>query len=400
MAAWAKIVVAGALLTCSAAKAADGDAALQDLARAYLDAASKADRAAAARRIKARPDLTPEALIDALRSCREYPSARPGCEEVELTGRDGRRISTYTLITPQGYDPARAWPLILALAGGRGDGAAYARFWLRALGGKTYFVVCPTARDYWWRHSYIIARLALKEVFKRFHIDRNRVYVTGISNGGSGTWFMAMRYPDLFAAAAPMAGAPQTGPRRVDYPFLLNLLHVPVYIVHGGADKTIRPRWDEKAAELLKDAGYEHRLEIIPQGSHGSPQQRVPQILEWFAEKRRDPSPPRIRFLKQSSGAKGCYWTLLGKTSSPASIDIRVADPHTIEIKSARLRQAVVFLNAKLVDLSQPIHVRLNGEPLGRFTPKPSVDAVLASVVVFDDPERLYPVMQPLRLEK
>ncbi len=385
---------AASCLCASIAAGADSRLAeLQDLARSYLNAKSKAERARAKQGIVNHPGATIERVTEALRTCRRYAPAQPGLAVHELKGKTGKRLTTYTALVPKGYDPARRWPLILALAGGRGDGAQYARFWKRTLKGQTYLVICPTARDLWWHSSHALARLALRDACQRYHVDRNRVSITGISNGGSGTWFMAMHYPDLFAAAAPMAGAPQTGKGRVDYPYLLNLLHLPVYAVHGDADETIRIKWDRRAAELLDQQGYDCTLDVIPGGSHGSPHQRVQQVVEWLGTKVRDPNPARVRFLKQALGATTCYWLLLGRTSRPASVDVQIEGRRSIMIRSSRIGRLTLFLSSSLIDLDHTIAITHNGAALGSFTPKPSLDVLLASARIFRDPERLYPVM-------
>lgn len=380
--------------------AASDQDALREHVRAYMDAPSQAARARAYERISEHPRATVANVADALRTYRDYPRAEPGRVMHELKGRAGRPRGRYTAIVPSGYDPARPWPLILALEGGSGDGAKYAPLWQRVLKGQTYLVVCPIAVDYWWHTSHAIAFLALKDALKRYHVDRNRVYITGRSNGGSGTWYMAMHYPDLFAAAAPMAGAPQTGKRRLDYPYLLNLLHVPVYAVHGAADPTIRAKFDRKAVGLMTSAGYDCRLDEIPDGGHGSPHQRLPQVLAWLATKQRQPHPKRVRFLKQATGATLCYWLFLGRTSRPASIDAQIADDNSIQLKTSRLGQVTLFLNDQLVDLSRPVAITHNGQRLGFLKPQPSVKTLLASARIFDDPTRLYPVAKTLKLAK
>ena len=373
---------------------------LERYVQAYLSAKSKASRTKAYSRISRHPLGTIENVSKAIRSRRDFADAEPGMVEHELKGKSKKRVSTYSVVVPQGYDPSRQWPLILALAGGRGDGAKYAPFWSRTLKGKDYIVVCPVGRDPWWHTSYLIALAALKDACERYHVDRNRVYLTGMSNGGNGTWFMAIRYPDLFAAAAPMAGCPQTAKGRVDYPYLLNLLNVPVYACHGAADETISIRFDRKAAELLKAQGYDCHLEEIPDGGHGSPQQRVPQIVEWFASKQRDPNPSCIRYLKQTAGLKRCYWLLIGKTRQAAVVEAKIVGRSSIELKTSHVRKLILFLNDQLVDVQRPVMVFHNGQLLKTVEIKPSLRTLLVSAQFFDDPERLYPFEISLTLPK
>jgi len=351
-------------------------------------------------RISRHPLGSIENVTQAIRSLRKYEPAKPGTVVHELKGKSGKRLSTYTAIIPEGYDPARKWPLILALAGGRGDGAKYAPFWRRVLKGQTYLIVCPKGRDPWWHTSHLIALAALKDACERYHVDRNRVYLTGTSNGGNGTWFLAMHYPDLFAGAAPMAGCPQTGKGRIDFPYLLNLLNVPVYVCHGEKDETIPIRADRKAVDLLVEQGYDCHLDAIPDGGHGSPQQRVPQILEWFSGKQRNANPTHIRFLKQSKGLRRCYWLLIGKTTQPAVVEAKIDRPNVIELTTKHVQQVILFLNDTLIDMAQPVTIHHNGLTHKTVKPKRSLRTLLVSAQFFDDPERLYPFEVSLKLPR
>ena len=393
----ARLAAAALALAAAGAWAADRSD-LDPLVRAYLSARTKGDRTRAYGGITRHPECTVARVTQAVRACREYPPAEPGIAVHEIKGRSGKVVSTYAAVVPQGYDPAKPWPLILALAGGRGDGTKYAPFWQKQPQGKDYLVICPVGRDPWWHTSYRIALAALSHACERYHVDRNRVCLTGMSNGGNGTWFLAMHYPDLFAAAAPMAGGPATSKGRVDYAYLLNLLKLPVYICHGDADETISIEHDRKAAEILTAQGYDCRLDEVKGGGHGSPQQHVPQILAWFRDKQRDPNPHRIRYRKQSLETTRCYWLVIGKTASPAAIEVEVAGPSLIEMRTSRARRVTLFLNDQLVNMQQPLTIRHNGRLLKTVAPEPSVRTLLLSAQVFGDPERLYPFAVSLNL--
>jgi len=377
--------------------AADGDA-LVPLVRAYMQASAKAESVGARGKIVAHPQASIESVTAALRSWQTWPPAEPGLAQHELKTSSGKTLSTYSVIVPKGYDPAQPWPLILALAGGRGDGTKYAPFWQRMLKGEQCLVVCPVARDFWWHRSHALASMALKDTFARYRVDRNRVYITGMSNGGTGAWYMAIHNPDVFAAAAPMAGAPQTGPKQLDYRFLVNLLHVPVRAAHGVADETIDIKFERKAGEWLSEMGYDFQLDEIPNGDHGSAQARAPQLVEWLATKRRQANPTRIRYRKPTGGVKMLYWLIIGSTKSTASIEAEIVGRRELRLKTTRVRQVVVFLNSDLADLTKPIAVVHNDRRLGAFKPEPGIETLLASARLFRDPERLYPVKRTLKL--
>ena len=375
-------------------------ASLQRRVEAYVSAKRKTSRAAAYAKIAKHPLGSIDNVTAVLRSRVKYRPALAGMTKHALKSTSGKPLSTYTVIVPKDYHPKHKWPLILALAGGRGNGAKYAPFWQRTLQGEKYLVVCPVGRDAWWHSSYVIALAALKDACKRYNVDRNRVYVTGISNGGNGSWFLAMHYPDLFAAAAPMAGCPATKKGGMDFRYLGNLLNVPVYAVHGAADETISIEPERKAESVLRRLSYDFKFEEIPNGSHGSPSQRAPQIVKWFESQQRDPAPAHVCYRKQTSGPKLCYWMMIGRNPNkrPAALDARIVKRNRIELKTARVGQLVLFLNDDLVDADGPIEVYNNGKLAKTYEPKPGLKTLLLSAQLFDDPERLYPMSISLKL--
>lgn len=83
-------------------------------------------------------------------------------------------------------------------------------------------------------------------------IDKERIYVTGLSMGGFGTWDALARRPELFAAAIPICGGgdPQTAPR---------FAKVPIWCFHGGDDSVVKPQLSRDMVAALKQAGGEPR---------------------------------------------------------------------------------------------------------------------------------------------
>jgi predicted peptidase len=94
-------------------------------------------------------------------------------------------------------------------------------------------------------------------------IDARRLYVTGFSNGGSGTWDAIERWPNYFAAAAPIAGA--SDPSRAD-----KLIHQPVWAFYGAKDEDVPVASARKMIEAMKVAGGEPRYTEFPTLEHGA----------------------------------------------------------------------------------------------------------------------------------
>src|SRR5262249_29883760 len=122
----------------------------------------------------------------------------------------------YLLYLPNGYenDPAQSWPLVLFLhdAGGQGSDLELVKRggipYLLENGHDLPFIVvspqCPTD-SHWTLHVEALNAL-LDDVISHHRVDERRIYLTGASLGGSGTWMLAGAYAGRFAAVAPLAG--------------------------------------------------------------------------------------------------------------------------------------------------------------------------------------------------
>jgi len=88
----------------------------------------------------------------------------------------------------------------------------------------------------------------INEAIKDYNGDKDRIYVTGLSYGGYGTWYMLSKYPELFAAGVPICGA--GNPEDVK-----TIGKTPVWLFHGGRDRIVLPQWSLKMADELDKAG-------------------------------------------------------------------------------------------------------------------------------------------------
>jgi len=132
---------------------------------------------------------------------------------------DLRPGAVYTLYVPKQYTPVHPWPLIIGLHGGgadgkRGDevvgsGPSAMNFYRRNAERYGFLVACPTALMAGWgnkpNEDYV--RDLITELRLLYHIDIDRIYMTGHSMGGFGTWALGPRLGEDLAAISPMAGA-------------------------------------------------------------------------------------------------------------------------------------------------------------------------------------------------
>jgi predicted esterase len=197
----------------------------------------------------------------------------------------------YLLFLPEGYDAddSREWPLILFLhgAGERGDSLAKVKVHgppklVEQRPGDFPFIIaspqCPAGR--WWSTEVLI-RL-LDELIATYRVDESRVYLTGLSMGGFGTWNLAMEAPGRFAAIAPICGGGD--PERV-----WRLRHTPAWVFHGAQDKVVPLQASEQMVEALRSYQPEVKFTIYPEAGHDSWTETYdnPELYQWLLSHRR-----------------------------------------------------------------------------------------------------------------
>ncbi|HNX27592.1 MAG TPA: prolyl oligopeptidase family serine peptidase [Phycisphaerae bacterium] len=198
--------------------------------------------------------------------------------------------SNYLLFLPEDYGkPDKKFPVILFLHGSGERGCnpeklkEFGPFTQAAKESSFPFIVigpvCPAGR--WWSDAEVsLSVMALLEkICKDYAVDRDRIYLTGLSMGGFGTWSLAEQYPNVFAAIAPVSGG--GNPYRAN-----EIKHIPTMIFHGKNDRNV-PVWQaQQMAMSLTQAGGDAKLLIYPNIGHniwGLVYSR-PQLYSWFME--------------------------------------------------------------------------------------------------------------------
>jgi predicted peptidase len=179
--------------------------------------------------------------------------------EQELKTRNGKSIS-YLLYLPKGYDSKDAkWPLLLFLHGrGESDGPlSIVKKWgpprlIEHGANPPYIVVspqCPRAPESWPLPSQQALLLALLDhIGKTYKVDADRVYLTGLSMGGYGSWRLAADHPERFAAVVPICGAGK--PEDAD-----KLKNLPIWVWHGTEDPAVPFQRSVEMVDAIKKAG-------------------------------------------------------------------------------------------------------------------------------------------------
>ncbi|MGH7539485.1 MAG: alpha/beta hydrolase-fold protein, partial [Gemmatimonadota bacterium] len=224
----------------------------------------------------------------------------------------------YQVYVPSAYEATESWPVILFLhgAGERGsDGLLQTAVGLapairRDAARYPAIVVFPQSpRDSLWTGTPAQAAMAaLERTMEEFSVDPDRVYLTGLSMGGHGTWYLAYRHPERFAAVVPICAwvrprpdvprASSVVPPEDGEPFEVlarRLRDVPIWIFHGEVDRVVPVEESREAAAALEAAGADVRYTELLGVDHDSWDAAYgsPELTTWlFAQRRgsRNPS--------------------------------------------------------------------------------------------------------------
>jgi predicted peptidase len=195
----------------------------------------------------------------------------------------------YLLYLPEDYEKSKeGWPLIVFLhgAGERGSDINMVKKHgvPKIVEGKKDFpfvVLSPQcSTETWWNNDTILA--LIDDITARYKIDRDRIYLTGLSMGGFGTWSLAIQEPHKFAAIAPICGGGQ--------PLLTSRIkHLPTWVFHGAKDSVVPLKASEEMVNALKANGGDVKFTVYPDANHDSWTATYdnPELYKWFLEHKR-----------------------------------------------------------------------------------------------------------------
>lgn len=230
--------------------------------------------------------------LDGLYSLRTYlpalqpywvlPDVLPEIDRLE-TRTDGLNVpvdmmhytdvsGSYALYIPESYSTSHQWPLIICLHGASGSGGDYIWTWLRPAKSKGYIVLSPKSADVTWsilnlsQDSRAIMAM-LDSVCETYVVDRSRIYLTGLSDGGTFAYLLGLSQPETFNGVAPIAGDMLNG--MADH--LLRRkqgINLPLFIVHGAHDAIFPVQSTRSAHQLLMHLGYNATYTELPDWGH------------------------------------------------------------------------------------------------------------------------------------
>jgi len=214
-------------------------------------------------------------------SQQEKQTAHNFQKEIKLT-----LTANYLLYLPKDYSESNEpFPLVLFLHGAGERGNDLEKVKVHGLPrlvneGKEFpfIVVSPQCPDLMLWNTDVLISL-LDEIESNYRVDKNRIYITGLSMGGHGTWSLALAEPNRFAAIAPVCGWADTTKANT-------ISHLPIWVFHGAKDNVVPVQASESMVNALKNFGSEVKLTVYPEANHDSWSETYnnEELYKWFLE--------------------------------------------------------------------------------------------------------------------
>ncbi|MDR3627318.1 MAG: prolyl oligopeptidase family serine peptidase [Ignavibacteriaceae bacterium] len=292
---------------------------------------------------------------------------------------------------PFNYDPAKKWPMAVFLHGYIPNIPEYEQI---PYMDSRHYEISDTQNvifiEPFGRGDAGYTGIGERDVLKcidlakqTLSVDEDRVYLMGQSMGGYGTWNVATRHPELFAAISPMLGG---GDYHVSFPKeklekmsgwqtflqdkssstaqLESLLNMPILVSHGDQDQSVDVNLSRYIVRMLQRWNYNVRYIEVPGMGHTDLGLQG-QIISWMLQYKRNNAPKCVRIRAADLKTASAYWVKVNRRLNP--IDFIVADAEVLEnniirVDSKNAEEIELFVPAGLVDYDKAIKVVWNGD--------------------------------------
>jgi predicted esterase len=315
--------------------------------------------------------------------CSYAQKLSPGPQVLTIFSDADDTEQPYGLYIPQHYDPNKKYPLVIML---HGAGSNH-RLSLRRVFGKSNFneetdVEATRYFPEWKDVDYIVASPyargtagyqgiqeqdvwdVVADVKKRFNIDEERTYLTGLSMGGGGTLWIGLTRPDVWAAIAPVCPAP---PKGTDL-LLPNAFNVPSHFFHGDIDQAVPVAVSREWTKKLKDLGANVEYTEYPGVNHNSWENAYKDefIFDWFSKFKRNRFPDRVLFNSNKYKYNTAYWVKFDQLTpgTLATIDAKFIDANKLEITTGGLGAFTLNLAGHPKYKPGQLQITINGKKL------------------------------------
>lgn len=281
----------------------------------------------------------------------------------EIDGTD----QPYRLYVPTAYDGTKPFPLVIALHGtGGNENSLFEDKRLppnelkRVAEKHAVLMATPHGRgttEYRGIGENDIF-CVLADLQRRYRIDPDRIYLTGQSMGGTGSAYLALHHPDLFAAAAPLAAA-------YSFPWLAaNGQHVPYWWLQGAKDSDFYLSGVAQGVERMRRLGQNVRYDLIPDGRHEAGLLRIDDAVGWLLQHRRVAHPRQYVFEVDTPLHGRAYWTDVIEIERPghmAVVRAQAPDRRRVELALENVGVIALLADANVFEVAAPLTVMVNG---------------------------------------
>jgi hypothetical protein len=387
-----------------------------------------------------------------LKAGRAYAAQKTGV--VQLSNRTSDGVEHfYSVNVPASYDPSRRYQVRFQLhggVGGREDNKPRGTGEIGALAGAEQFYVLPYAWSDapWWSDDQILNLDAIVDSLKRtYNIDENRVVLSGVSDGATGAYYIAMRLTTPFASFLPLNGFimvladDSIDDHRI---FPSNLRNKPMFVVNGGKDR-LYPTWAvEPYTKHLMSSGVEIEYHPQPEGEHNTrwwPEVKGP-YEQFVSAHPRNPDPDKLSWqaaaaAKNDAAHNRAHWLVIdqvvtgeanARDNSKALVDINAVKPdefplydqseggvlferqddsgrvdlvrsgNTVQATTKGVSAFTLLLSPDKFDFGQPVKVVANRREVFNAKVTPSAKTLLKWAARDNDRTMLYAAEVQIRL--
>ncbi len=420
------LVVCGSLL----AQTAPAVTPLDDAMRAFWEADSPRE---AERRVLKVVATSPgfAEVLSRLKAGRTHAAERSGRIDLPTTV-NGQRLDNVAEV-PAEYMSGKRWALRVSLHGGvgreaPGPGSAPGRPLTNRIPGSPEIVLHPRAWSgtEWWKKDQVDNVEALVDRLKRrYNVDESHIYLTGISDGGTGTYFFAMRSPTTWAACLPLNGHPSV----LANPdvgadgalFAGNLVNCPLRAVNGGRDRLYPASSVAPFIDMFKKGGIPILWRVYPDANHDTswwPEERA-RYEAFLAAHPRAAQPDKVSWETERTDRYNRFrWLVIDRLGKRTS-DVPLADVNTFaptpatsvplydrqtpsgrvdatragnafDVKTRGVQAFTLLLSPDVIDFDTPVQVTVNGRRAFAGPVKRDVTALLSWAARDNDRTMLY----------
>ncbi len=247
-------------------------------------------------------------ILEYAESNKDYFKLKRGRIKAGYLSEIDSTYQPYDLLIPQSYDPSKKYALVLLLHGYQNEIHKYSELAKDDKNSELDSLGIIKVALYGRRNHFYLGAAeedvltVMNIVQSKYSIDQNRIYLTGSSMGGYGTWFIGLNHPDLFAAISPVC-PPSIfqGTKFIStispIEYISNAQHLPARIYHGAADSTVNVDNSRQMAGRLKEMNYDYVYTEYPGVGHDSwnkadaDKDRLPWLLKYT----RNPYPDSVK---------------------------------------------------------------------------------------------------------